>query len=121
MNMTTGTRRVNGITIVDISGQIVLGEETVALRSLICDLLSNGDRNILLDLGEVSYIDSSGLGGLVSAFASVRKLKGELKLLNLTNKVDDVMQITKLHTVFDIMDDDASAAKSFGQSLGATA
>src|ERR1700739_120421 len=105
MSMTTSTRQVGGVTIVDMRGRIVLGEESAALRELVCDLLSKGHKQILLNLGEVNYIDSSGLGNLVSAFTSVRKQGGELKLLNLTNKVHDLMQITKLYTIFDIMDD----------------
>jgi anti-sigma B factor antagonist len=121
MNMTTKIRQVGGVTIVDISGRIVLGEESAALRDLVGDLLSNEHRQILFNLAEVSYIDSAGLGSLVSAFTSVRKQKGELKLLNLTNKVQDVMQITKLYTVFDIMNDETEGVKSFGQSTAATA
>jgi anti-sigma B factor antagonist len=120
MHMTASTRQVGGVTIVDISGRIVLGEESAALRDLVCDLLSKGHKKILFNLGDVNYIDSSGLGHLVSAFTSVRKQEGELKLLNLTNKVHDVMQITRLYTVFDIMDDEAVAVKSFGQSAAAT-
>jgi anti-sigma B factor antagonist len=121
MNMMTSTRRVGGVTIVDISGRIELGEESAALRDLVCNLLSKGHKQILLNLGDVHYIDSAGLGTLVSAFTSVRKQKGELKLLNLTNKVRDVMQITKLYTVFDITNDEAVGVKSFGQSTAATA
>ena len=121
MNMTTSTRQVGGVTIVDISGRIELGEESAALRELVCDLLSKGHKQILLNLGDVHYIDSAGLGTLVSAFTSVRKQEGELKLLNLTKKVRDVMQITKLYTVFDIMNDEAAGVKSFGQSTSATA
>ncbi len=120
MNMTTSTRQVGGVSIVDISGRIVLGEESAALRDLVCDLLSKGHKKILFNLGEVNYIDSSGLGHLVSAFTSVRKREGELKLLNLTNKVHNVMQITRLYTVFDILDDEAAAVKSFDQSAAAT-
>jgi len=116
MNMTTSTRQVGGVTIVDISGRIVLGEESAALRNLVCDLLSKGHKKILFNLGDVNYIDSSGLGHLVSAFTSVRKQEGELKLLNLTTKVHDVMQITKLYTVFDIMDNEAAAVRSFTSS-----
>ena len=119
MNMTTTTRQVGGVTIVDISGRVVLGEESAALRNLVCDLLNKGHRKILFNLGDVNYIDSSGLGSLVSAFTSVRKQEGELKLLNLTNKVQDVMQIAKLYTVFDIMDNEEAAVKSFGQSAAA--
>ena len=119
MNMTTSIRQVDGVTIADISGRIVLGEESAALRELVGDLLSKGHKKILLNLGDVTYIDSTGLGSLVSAFTSVRKQGGELKLLNLTNKVEDLMQITKLYTVFDVMDDEAVGVKSFGQSTAA--
>jgi anti-sigma B factor antagonist len=120
MHMTTSTRQLGDVTIVDISGRIVLGEESAALRELVCDLLSKGHKQILLNLGDVNYIDSSGLGHLVSAFTSARKQEGELKLLNLTNKVHDLMQITRLYTVFDIMDDETVAVKSFAQSAAAT-
>jgi anti-sigma B factor antagonist len=116
MNMTTSTRQSGNVTIVDISGRIILGEESAALRQMVCDLLSKGHKRILFNLGDVNYIDSSGLGHLVSAFTSVRKQGGELKLLNLTNKVHDLMQITKLYTIFDILDDEAAAVKSFGES-----
>lgn len=121
MKMTTSTRQVGAVMIVDISGRIELGEESAALRDLVCDLLSKGDKEILLNLGDVHYIDSSGLGSLVNAFTRVRKQGGELKLLNLTNKVSDLMQITKLYTVFDVMNDEAEAVKSFGQSTAAIA
>ena len=119
MDMTTSTRQAGGVTIVDIHGRIVLGEESAALRELVCDLLSKGHKKILFNLGDVNYIDSSGLGHLVSAFTSVRKQGGELKLLNLTNKVNDLMQITRLYTVFDILDDEAVAVASFDQSTAA--
>ena len=121
MNMTATTRQIGSVTIVDISGRIVLGEESAALRELVCNLLDKGHRQILLNLGDVHYIDSSGLGSLVSAFTSVRKQNGELKLLNLTNKVHDVLQIAKLYTVFDITNDETEGVKSFGQSTGASA
>ena len=121
MKMTTSTRQLGAIMIVDISGRIELGEESAALRDLVCDLLSKGEKEILLNLGDVHYIDSSGLGSLVDAFTRVRKQGGELKLLKLTNKVSDLMQITKLYTVFDVMNDEAEAVKSFGQSTAAIA
>src|SRR5258705_13931989 len=120
MNMTTGIRQLGGVTIVDISGRIQLGEESAALRDLVCDLLNKGDKKILFNLDDVHYIDSSGLGHLVSAFSTVRKQGGELKLLNLTKNVHNVMQMTRLYTVFDIMDNEAVAVKSFGQSAAAT-
>ena len=119
MSMTISTRQVGGVTIVDIRGRIVLGEESASVRDVVCDLLSKGHKQILLNLGAVDYIDSMGLGSLVGAFVSVWKQGGELKLLNLTNKVTDIMQITKLYTVFDIMNDEAAGVKSFGQSTAA--
>ncbi len=121
MNVTTNIRQVGGVTIVDIGGRIELGEESAKVRDLIRELLRKGHKQILLNFGNVQYIDSSGLGMLVSSFATVRKQDGELKLLNLTNKVSDVLQITKLYTVFDILDDEAAAVKSFGQSKATSA
>jgi anti-sigma B factor antagonist len=119
MKMTKSTRQAGSVTIVDISGRIELGEESAALRDMVCDLLSKGQKQILLNLGDVHYIDSSGLGTLVSAFTNVRKQGGEL--VNLTNKVSDLMQITKLYTVFDITNDEAAAVRSFAQPAAATA
>src|SRR6185312_15382049 len=83
------------------------------LRDTIRNLLGKDDKRILLNLGEVTYIDSSGLGELVSAFTQVRKEGGDLKLLNLTRKVHDLLQITKLYTVFDVQDDEARAIAAF--------
>jgi anti-sigma B factor antagonist len=120
MNMTASIRQLGGVTIVDISGRIQLGEESAALRGMVSDLLSKGHKKILFNLGDVNYIDSSGLGHLVSAFTSVRKQGGELKLLNLTKNVHNVMQMTRLYTVFDIMENEAAAVNSFGQSAAAT-
>lgn len=119
MSIAMSTRQVGGITIVDIKGRIVLGQESASVRDLVCTLLSKGHKQILLNLGGVDYIDSMGLGSLVGAFVSMRKQGGELKLLNLTNKVTDIMQITKLYTVFDIMNDEAAGVKSFSQSTAA--
>src|SRR5450432_3704944 len=111
--MKASTRQVDGITIVDLSGRITLGEGSVVLRDTIKDLLGKGQKKILLNLGDVSYIDSSGIGELVSAFTSVRNQGGDLKLLNLTKKVHDLLQITKLYTVFDVKEDETAAVKSF--------
>jgi anti-sigma B factor antagonist len=116
MRVATTTRQVRDVTVVDIEGRIVLGEESARLRELVNELLKSGHRKILFNLVDVQYIDSSGLGSLVSAFTSVRRQGGELKLLHLTSRVHDVLQITKLYTVFDIMDDEAVAINSFGQS-----
>jgi len=111
--MKASTRQVSGVTIVDMNGRITLGEGSVILREAVKDLLAKGQKKILLNLGDVTYIDSSGIGELVSAFTAVRREGGELKLLNLTKKVHDLLQITKLYTVFDIKDDEASAVQSY--------
>jgi anti-sigma B factor antagonist len=113
VTMKASNRQVNGVTIVDMSGRITLGEGSVILREAVKDLLAKGQKKILLNLGDVSYIDSSGIGELVSAFTSVRNQGGDLKLLKLTKKVHDLLQITKLYTVFDIKDDEAAAVKAF--------
>jgi len=113
VTMKTNNRQMDGVTIVDMSGRITLGEGSVILRDTIRDLVGKGQKKILLNLGDVTYIDSSGIGELVSAFTAVRREGGELKLLNLTKKVHDLLQITKLYTVFDIKDDEAAAIKSF--------
>lgn len=115
MSMKVSTRQVDGVTILDLSGRITLGEGSVTLRDAIRDLVNKGEKYILLNLGDVSYIDSSGIGELVSAFTSVKNSGGELKLLNLTKKVHDLLQITKLYTVFDVKDDEASAVASFSK------
>ena len=115
MSMKASTRQVDGVTILDLSGRITLGEGSVQLRDAVRDLISKGSKRILLNLAEVNYIDSSGIGELVSAFTSVRNQGGELKLLKLTKKVHDLLQITKLYTVFDIKDDEAAAVASFAK------
>jgi anti-sigma B factor antagonist len=113
VSMKISTRQVDGVTIVDCSGRITLGEGSVTLREQVSQLLAKDQKKILLNLAEVNYIDSSGIGELVSAFTTVRKQGGELKLLNLTKKVHDLLQITKLYTVFEVKDDEAAAVKSF--------
>jgi anti-sigma B factor antagonist len=113
VSMKLNTRQVDGVTILDLSGRITLGEGSVQLRDAVRDLLAKGSKLILLNLGDVNYIDSSGIGELVSAYTTVRNQGGELKLLNLTKKVHDLLQITKLYTVFDVKDDEASAIASF--------
>ena len=113
MSMKLATREVSGVTIVDLSGKITLGEGGMTLREEVRKLLAEGKKKIVLNLGEVNYIDSSGLGELVSAYTAVKNAGGELKLLNLTSKVRDLLVITKLVTVFDVKDDEASAVSSF--------
>jgi len=113
VTMKASSRQVNGVTVIDLSGRITLGEGSVVLRDTIRDAVAAGNKKILLNLGDVTYIDSSGIGELVSGFTSVRNQGGELKLLNLTKKVHDLLQITKLYTVFDVKDDEATAIASF--------
>jgi anti-sigma B factor antagonist len=113
MSLKATTRQVDGVSVMDLSGRITLGEGSVILRDKIREMLGQGSKKILLNLGDVTYIDSSGIGELVSAFTAVRKEGGELKLLNLTKKVHDLLQITKLYTVFDVKDDEAAAIGAF--------
>lgn len=113
MALTIASRGVDGVTVLDLSGRITLGEGSVQLRDAIRDLIGKGQKNILLNLGDVNYIDSSGLGELVSAYTTAKNQGASLKLLNLTKKVKDVLQLTKLYTVFDIYDDEASGIGSY--------
>ena len=115
MGIDFSTRQSNGITIVDLRGRITLGEGIVTLPDTVHDLLFNGQKQILLNLGDVNYIDSSGIGELVSAFTAAKKQGGEVKLLKLTKRVHDLLQITKLYTVFDVKDDEALAVDSFSK------
>ena len=121
MKMTTRTRQIDFVTIVDIRGQIVLGEEGTSLRNLISDLLDQGHNKILLNLAGVDSIDSAGFAYLIGSLVSVRKRRGDLKLLNPTKRVLAVMQLFKLHTIFDVREDEAAAVRSFGESAAATA
>jgi anti-sigma B factor antagonist len=113
MSLTIDTREVAHVTILDIHGRIVLGDELGALRDAVHGLVDSDKKKIILNLADVDYIDSSGVGELVGCFTTVRNAGGELKLLNLTQKVQDVLHVTKLYTVFDIKDDEFHAVKSF--------
>ena len=113
MALTIASREVDGVIILDLNGRITLGEGSVQLRDAIRGLISKGQKNILLNLADVNYIDSSGLGELVSAFTTAKNQQADVKLLNLTKKVHDLLQLTKLYTVFDIKDDEAGAIASF--------
>lgn len=106
-------RQAGDVTILDLSGKITIGEGSVALRGTIRRLLGEGKNKILLNLGSVGYIDSSGIGELVSSFTAVNKESGQLKLLNLTQKIQDLLAITKLLTVFDVFDDEGEALGSY--------
>ena len=112
MSMIINTRRLDDVAILDLSGRITIGEGTVILREQIQKLLASGDRKFLLNLADVDYIDSSGLGELVTSFTTVRNQRGQLKLLNLTRRVHDLLQITKLLTVFETFDNETEALKS---------
>jgi anti-sigma B factor antagonist len=115
VSVISSTRQVDGVTIVDLSGRITLGEGSVTLKDTVHDLLSKGLKRILLNLGAVTYIDSSGIGALVSALTTAKNQGGELKLLNVTKRVHDLLQITKLHALFDVKNDEAAAVQSFGK------
>ena len=113
MSVKLNTRQVGDVSVVDVAGRITLGEGSSALRDLLREMVSKGQKHILLNLGEVSYIDSSGIGELVSGFTTVTNSGGQLKLLGLNKRVKDLLQITKLYTVFDVHEDEASAVRSF--------
>jgi anti-sigma B factor antagonist len=107
------SRQVGDVTVIDVAGRITLGEGSSALRDALRELVGKNQKKILLNLGEVSYIDSSGIGELVSGFTTVTNSGGNLKLLNLNKRVKDLLQITKLYTVFDVHEDEAGAIRSF--------
>lgn len=106
-------RQSADVTILDMDGKITIGEGSVALRTAIRRLLEEGKKKILLNLAKVGYIDSSGIGELVSSYTAINKEGGELKLLNLTQKLQDLLTITKLLTVFDVYESEADALASF--------
>lgn len=113
MSIKLSTRQVGDVSVVDVAGRITLGEGSSALRDLLREMVGKNQKKILLNLGDVSYIDSSGIGELVSGFTTVTNQGGQLKLLNLTKRVKDLLQITKLYTVFDVREDEAGAVKAF--------
>jgi anti-sigma B factor antagonist len=113
MSLRVTERQAAGITILDFSGRIVLGKQTALMRDAIQDQITRGRKHILLNLGEVSHIDSTAIGELVGAFRFVRREGGDLKLLNLTRKVRDMVEVVKLGTIFELFEDEAAALKSF--------
>ncbi len=113
MSVTINSRVSGDVTIVDVAGKITLGDGSAMLRDKVKELSAAGTKKILLNLGEVNYIDSSGIGELVSAFTTISNTGGSLKLLNLTKRVKDLLQITKLYTVFEVFDDEAQAIASY--------
>ena len=114
MMIQTSTRVVGGIAIVDISGQLRLGEGTGKLREVVQQLVRDGYHNILLNLGGVIHIDSSGIGELMSNYTTLRNQGGELKLMNLSKNVRNLLHVTRLYTIFDVHDDQATALQAFG-------
>jgi anti-sigma B factor antagonist len=106
-------REVGDVTVIDFSGKITLGEASATLRTMVRGLVEQGRRKILLNLDDVDYIDSSGIGELVGAHTAVRSANGELKLTNLSRRVNDIMQITRLFTVFDVQTNEDAALRSF--------
>lgn len=106
-------RVVSGVSVLDLSGKIVLGEGDGQIRDRIKDLLADGQKRILLNLGDVNYIDSAGLGALISSYTTTKRQGGQLKLVNLTKRIQDLLAITKLITVFETYDNEAEALASF--------
>ncbi len=113
MSVTVTTRRVGDVSVLDVSGRITLGESSSILRESLRECAGARHPSVLLNLEEVNYIDSSGIGELVSGYTNIRDAGGQLKLLNLTKRVKDLLQITKLYTVFEVFDDEAAAIQSF--------
>ena len=113
MSVKLTTRQVGDVTVIDAVGRITLGEGASTFRDKVRELVASGNKKLLLNLGEVSYIDSSGIGEMVSGFTTVTNQGGVVKLLNLTKRVKDLLQITKLYTVFEVFEDEATAVRSF--------
>ena len=113
MSAKLNARQVGDVTVIDVSGRITLGEGSSVIRDEMHGLTDRGIKKVLLNLGDVTYIDSSGIGELVSGYTTMTNAGGTLKLLNLTKRVKDLLQITKLYTVFDVYEDEAHAVRSF--------
>lgn len=115
MSVKLTSRQVGDVTVIDAAGRITLGEGASAFRDTIRDLAAKGNKKLLLNLADVSYIDSSGIGEMVSGFTTITNNGGHLKLMGLSKRVKDLLQITKLYTVFEVYDDEADAVRSFSQ------
>ena len=113
MSVKLNARQVGDVTVLDAAGRITLGEGSSAFRDKIKELTVAGNKKILINMADVSYIDSSGIGELVSGFTTVTNSGGSLKLLNLGKRIQDLLQITKLYTVFETFEDEAAAIRSF--------
>jgi anti-sigma B factor antagonist len=119
MSVKLSARQIDGVSVVDVAGRLTLGEGASALRNTLNTMVAEGQDRILLNLEELSYVDSSGIGTLVSSFATISNRGGQLKLLNLTKRVKDLLVITKLYTVFEVYDDQATALRSFSRAVEA--
>ncbi len=108
------SRQVGEAVLIEMTGRITVGEGNLLLREMVGNLVESGKKNIVLNLGEVTYVDSSGLGELVKTHTTIRNLQGELKLVNLSKRVEELLRMTKLSSVFDIYEDEAGAIASFG-------
>lgn len=113
MSVKLNSRQVGDVTVMDLAGRITLGEGSSTMRDALKEAITKGQKKILLNLSEVSYIDSSGIGELVSAFTTVTNQGGQLKLNGLNKRVKDLLQITKLYTVFEVFDEESTAMRSF--------
>jgi anti-sigma B factor antagonist len=118
-NLSIANRQVDGVTVVDLDGKIALGDSNTALHQSLKQLVADGNKNVVLNLANVSGIDSSGLGSIVASYSTLKAAGGSLKLMNLSDRVADLMTITKLYTVFDIYDSEADAIRSFSGAAGA--
>jgi anti-sigma B factor antagonist len=121
MSVKLSTRQLDGVSVLDVSGRLTLGEGASTLRNTLSTMAAEGQNRILLNLEGLSYLDSSGIGTLVSSFATITNGGGQLKLLNLTKRVKDLLAITKLYTVFEVYDDQATALRSFSRNVEASA
>jgi anti-sigma B factor antagonist len=119
MSLKAEVRRVGDVSVIDLSGRITLGEGSGLVRSTIKGAVNSGQKNILVNLQDVSYIDSAGLGEMVGSYATVTNMGGSIKLLHPQSKVHDLLQVTKLYTVFIAFDDETEALRSFAAAAGA--
>jgi anti-sigma B factor antagonist len=113
MSLKVKVRQAGDVAVIDLSGKVTLGEGSGTLRDTVADVAGKGNKNILLNMADVSYIDSAGLGELVGSYTSVTNKGGQLKLVNLQTKLKDLMQITKLHTVFQVFEAEDEAIASY--------
>jgi anti-sigma B factor antagonist len=113
-SLTINNRQVNGVTVVDVQGKIALGESNTQLHQSLKQLVADGKKNVVLNMANVNGIDSSGLGSIVAGYSTLQSAGGSLKLLNLSDRIADIMTITKLYTVFDIYENETDAVNSFG-------